>query len=35
MKSSRACQTQAHGIVHVAYISWDKGWDMAHALHPL
>jgi hypothetical protein len=34
-KSSRACQTRTHGTVHIAYISKDKGWDMAHALHLL
>jgi hypothetical protein len=31
-KSSGACQTRGHGTVHMAYISYDKGWDMAHAL---
>jgi hypothetical protein len=30
-----ACQTRAHGTVHVAYLSQDTGWDMAHALHLL
>jgi hypothetical protein len=34
-KSSGACQTQAHGTAHMAYILQDKEWNMAHALHHL
>jgi hypothetical protein len=35
MKSSGAYQTRTHGTVHIAYISYDKGWDLTHAVKPI
>jgi hypothetical protein len=28
-------QTRTHGTTYMAYILYDRGWDMIHALHQL
>jgi hypothetical protein len=29
----RVCWIRVHGTVYVAYFSYDKSWDIVHALH--